>query len=86
MSVPVRMPVSALNNTDELLDAEEGEDAGKRPEPNGDVVRAAAFVTVAVGMRVRVRVIAVAAVRVRRDGVWNEMKKGVAQQTARGER
>ena len=50
-------------------------------------MRASAFVTVAVGMRVGVVATfsTFATVRMRIDGVWNEMKKGVAEKTAGSE-
>ena len=84
VSMAVRVAVSALDDAHEFLHAKEGENTGQRPEADGDVVRAAALVTVAVGMRVRMR--PVAAVRVRRHGVWNEMKERVTEETAGSER
>ena len=78
------MSVSTFHNAHELLHAEKGENAGQGPQADADIVGTAAFaVAVAVGMRVGV--ILAAAVRVRRNGVRNEMKKGVAEKTAGSE-
>jgi hypothetical protein len=80
MAVSVRVAI-ALQIPHQLLHEQKGHDTGEHPQTDGDLI-AVIVSAMAVGVRVRVRML-VTAVIVRVERVRDQVKKRVAQKTAR---